>query len=147
MLYVECYPETTLAKMLGIPRKKITHASGKGDVCKKLSKNRNSKGLIDEDPYSTQPNYLKRLELLAEENDVKLLIDNKNRNQTVVICPKLEDWIITATKEVGTDLRDFGLPNDPYELHKIIHLRLDKFERLLKALIGKSRRLNTLKNS
>ena len=50
MIYVECYADETLVKVLGIPGKEIVHAGGKGNICNKLSKTNCSKGLIDEDP-------------------------------------------------------------------------------------------------
>ncbi|MDK2781940.1 MAG: hypothetical protein PWR13_968 [Archaeoglobi archaeon] len=145
LLYVECHPDTVLVRTLGIPRREIRHVHSKGNVCNRLSKSENSKGLLDEDPYSSQPNYLKKLRLVDERDDLKLLMDNRNSNKVIVVCPTLEGWIIATSKEAGINLRDFSLPDDPHGLHKIINLNLDKFEALVKELLGKSQRMDTLK--
>lgn len=67
MIYVECKPDTTLLSVLGVPRKEIFHAGGKGNVCVRLSKITDSKGLVDEDPESPQPGYLKKLKSYSAE--------------------------------------------------------------------------------
>lgn len=145
LIYVECYPDTVLVKTLGIPRRKIIHAHSKGNVCNRLSKSKNSKGMVDEDPYSSQPNYLKKLRLVDERDDLKLLMDNRNNNKLIVVCPTLEGWIIATSKEAGISLRDFNLPNNPDRLHETINLNLGKFEALIKELVNKSQRMDTLK--
>jgi len=61
MIFVECNPDKTLVSTTGISHKEIEHAYGKGNVCNKLKKNRNSKGLVDEDPLSIPPNYIGKL--------------------------------------------------------------------------------------
>lgn len=145
MLYVECHPDTTLVRTLGIPKREIRHVHSKGNVCNRLSKNKDSIGLVDEDPDSAQPNYLKTLELIEERHGLRLLSDNRNNNRVIVICPTLEAWIIAASREAGINLSRFGLPEDPHKLHKDINLKLDKFEQLIKELIGNSQRIETLK--
>jgi len=47
---VECRPDFKLVKVLGIPKKKIKHVAGKGNVCRVLKKKENSVGMVDEDP-------------------------------------------------------------------------------------------------
>ena len=63
MLYVECNADYVLVKTLGVPRKEINHCGGKAKVCRLLGKEEteNCKGLVDEDPFSVQPPYLKKL--------------------------------------------------------------------------------------
>ena len=34
IIYVECKPDFKLVEVLGIPRKKIKHVAGKGNVCR-----------------------------------------------------------------------------------------------------------------
>jgi 2'-5' RNA ligase len=103
-------------------------------------------GLIDEDPNTAQPNYLRTLKLIEEGYDLKFLLDNKNNNRVIVVCPTLEGWIIATSREVGISLEKFNLPNDPYRLHKHINLNLDKFKQLIMELVDKrSQRIETLK--
>lgn len=144
LLYVECHPDTVLVRTLGIPKREIRYVHSKGNVCNRLSKSRDSVGLIDEDPNSAQPNYLKTLKLVEEKHDLRLLAD-KNNNRVVVICPTLESWIVVASREAGISLKKFNLPDDPYKLHQHVNLKLDKFEQLIKELIDNSQRIKTLK--
>ena len=64
MIYVECDTDVALVKNLDIPKKEIIHAGNKGNVCNRLRKTKNSIGLIDEDPQSGQPRYIKNLSLI-----------------------------------------------------------------------------------
>ena len=56
MIFVECKPDRTLIQFLleHFPAE-IVHSGSKPGVCKKLEKNQNCIGLIDEDPESIQP--------------------------------------------------------------------------------------------
>jgi hypothetical protein len=64
MIYIECRPDKILVEALSVPEEEIIHAGSKGNVCNRLSRIRNSKGLVDEDPESAQPTYIRRLKLL-----------------------------------------------------------------------------------
>ncbi len=144
MIYLECYPDETLAKSLGIPKAKITHSFSKGNVCNKLEKNIGSTGLVDEDPYSTQPTYIEKLRLTENKEDVKILHDDQSGNRVIILCPNLEEWILKAVTEAKMDISKYGLPNDSDELHKAINTNLKKFDALLAELKQKSRMLKTL---
>lgn len=66
MIYGECNSDKTLVDTLGILSKEIRHASGKRNVCKQLEKDRNSKELVDETPWSGGlPKYIQKLKLLS----------------------------------------------------------------------------------
>ncbi|MDL1956249.1 MAG: hypothetical protein LWW95_04240 [Candidatus Desulfofervidus auxilii] len=148
MIYVECDPDFVLVKSItNISKREIIHEGGKGNVCKKLKKNQNSKGLVDEDPISSQPKYVEKMKV--EENfsahGIKVLYDNSNNNYLFVLCPRLEEWILRATKEAKIDIKKYGLPNDAEKLHKIINIRIDKFERLIEDLKEKSKMVKTLR--
>jgi hypothetical protein len=43
---------------------------------------------------------------------------------------RLEEWILAAANEAGLDVRAYGLPRTPRQLHGAINTNLDKFERL-----------------
>ena len=146
MIYVECNPDFALIKSFGIPKKNIIHAKNKSEVCKKLKKNGNSKGLVDEDPDSPQPSYMRKLEIKEDlpNHKLKLLINRSNDSNLIVVCPTLEAWILKATKEAKIDIKKYGLPNNAEKLHKIINIRIDKFEKLIKDLKEKSKMLKTL---
>ena len=149
MIYVECKPDLTLVKTLtGITRREITHElKGKGEICNRLKKTTKCKGLIDEDPSSGQPRYVReaRLENDLTEHDIRVLRHDQTDNRLIVICPRLEEWVLKAAREVGIDVREYNLPNNGRELHREINIILDKFEKLLGDLKDSSSRLKTLK--
>jgi len=149
MIYVECYPDLAIVKSLTrVTRRGIIHEfKGKGEICNRLRRQTNCKGLVDEDPSSGQPHYMKeaRLEKDFSEHEIKVLHDDTNNNYLVILCPRLEEWVLKAAREAGTDVRKYKLPNNAAKLHGEINIALDKFERLLKDLKNSSNRLKLLK--
>lgn len=127
MIYLECYTDKALARALGIHKKEIYHSGNKGNVCRNLTKSRNSIGLVDEDPLSAQPSYIGKLKTNSYESDIKFLYDGNNQNYLIILCPRLEDWILKAANETKVNVEDFGLPNDADELHKVINIKTEKF--------------------
>lgn len=150
MIFVECKPDYTLVKYItNIRRRDIIHEfQGKGGVCNQLRKRRNCKGLVDDDPFSVQPRYVQnaRLEDDLSEHDIKVLHDDINDNYLVVLCPRLEDWVLKAAREAGIDVRKYNLPNDAVKLHREININLDKFEALVDDIkvFGKLKVLKSL---
>ena len=145
MIYVECNPDEVLVKALGIPRREIHHSGNKPEVCKRLKKSENCTGLVDEDPSSEKLTYIDKLKLHSNDYNIKLLIDEKGKNYLIVLCPKLEEWILKAAEEAKIYTPSYGLPDDPDELHKFINTRLKNFENLIKDIIKqKSRMIKTL---
>lgn len=147
MIYTECKPDCALVRILGIQKKQIVHLWGKFNVCKELAKRKNWKGLVDEEPYSCQPSYLKKLEVeedLSKDYGFKVLHDNLKNNDLFVLCPRLEEWILRAAREAGIDVKQYNLPAEGEQLHKIINLKVEKLERLLEDLKGKSKMMKTL---
>ena len=149
MIYVECKPDLTLVKALTkITKGDIIHEfKGKGEICNQLRKRTNCKGLIDEDPGSGQPKYVReaRLEKNLTEYDIKVMHHSSTNNRLIVLCPRLEDWILKAAREDGIDVGKYGLPPSAVKLHREINIILDKFEKLLEDLKGSSSRLKNLK--
>lgn len=148
MIYLECRPDYALVRALThIPKRDIIHDfKGKFEVCKRLEKSEGSKGLIDEDPSSFQPRYIRSLkqETDLSNHDINIRRDSTNGNLLIILRPRLEEWILGAALEAGRDVRTFGLPNNGKQLHQIINVSLDKFENLLEEL-KTSDRLKTLK--
>jgi hypothetical protein len=153
MIYIECDPDFALVKCIAnVPRRGIDHElKGKGEICNKLASQSNCKALIDEDPSARQPRYISRLRASGREREItehelKLLRDSSN-NCLIMLCPRLEDWMLRTAREVGIDVRDYGLPHDAKRLHSEININLDKFEKLLEALKSKgSERLKALRS-
>jgi hypothetical protein len=147
MIYVECKPDFLLVNTLGFSKKDIVHAGNISKVCKGLAKSENAKGLVDEDPDGDRPTYIDTLQLLQNQHEIKLLRDDKRDNQVIVLCPRLEEWLIKVTEEAGVDIGRYGLPNDGEKLHKVINLDLRKFEKLVNDLKDKSKMLKALKKA
>ncbi len=145
MIYVECKPDRALVSSTGI-KDKIIHAGNKSGVCKRLEKNHNSVGIIDEDPGAPQPPYIERLKK-EEPLGVQFIVlrDTKRNNVLIVLCPKLEEWVLTAAKEAGLAVSEYKLPSDAEKLHRTINVNLEKFERLLGDMKGKSLKLKKLR--
>jgi len=150
MIFVECKPDRVLVwPIMGIPRRAIRHAGNKPRVCKELERRRNCRGLVDEDPWSVQPSYLRRMVVVEDLSSfsIKILYDESRGNCLVVLCPRLEEWVLEAVKEAEIDLRRYGLPRDVEKFHREVNVGLVKFERLIGDLKGHSKRIEMLKRS
>lgn len=148
MIYVECKPDFALVKFITrIAKREIVHELNKPEICKRLAKHSNCKGLVDEDPGSEQPQYIKNLKVVNDlyQEGLRVLYDEPRNNHIIVLCSILEDWILKAARETNLNMDKYPLPNTPAKLHKVINLNLDKFERLLEDLREKdSERLKAL---
>ena len=140
MFCVECKPDQLLAAIvMGISKRKIVHEGNKAQVCRWLAKRENCTGMVDQDPGSALPPYMRRLKI-KEENQIlglKLRIDDSLQNRIIVLCPRLEEWILQAAKKVNIDVRQrpYKLPKDEDHLHQVINSRLTYFERLVNSLL------------
>jgi hypothetical protein len=149
MIYTECKPDSALVKTLGISKKQIIHVGNKPEVCKRLEKDKNCIGLVDEDPSSFQPPYLKKLQEKENLSDcgLKILNDNAKNNDLIILCPRLEEWVLEAIKQAEVDIKKYNLPADSKKLHDKINLVLDKFEMLIKDLKEKSKMIKALEKA
>lgn len=146
MIYVECNADQTLVETLVQSKKLISHSFGKGNVCNRLKKNTNSIGLVDEDPSCAQPGYIKKLEWISEKNGLKIYKDKNSNNTLIMLCPRLEEWILKASEEAKKDVSDYGLPKDANSLHKRLSIRKDrqKFRSLIDVVRQKSQLIQSL---
>ena len=135
-LLLECKPDEVLARVAGVPRRAIVHSPGKGNVSKSLAKNSSVIGLVDEDFGSPEPRTLSEFVELSASHDVKWKTDQTRNNRLVVVCPKLEDWVIKTARAASLKMADFNLSEDPRELHADINHRLLNLERLLNELLA-----------
>ena len=136
-LFLECKPDEALAVALGVPRRSIVHSHGKGKVSKSLSKHSSVTGMVDEDPGSVEPATLSRFVEISSNHDIKLKADKAQNNRLVVICPRLEPWLIKTAKAAGVGMEEFNLSDKVQDLDSIINYRLPNLERLLVTLLEK----------
>ena len=135
-LVVECKPDEALALALGLARRAVEHGMNKVGVCEQLSRREGISGMVDEDPQSEPMPYLRRLKEFSHAHGVRLLVDEKRNNRAVVLCPRLEEWLVAAAKEGGLKLTDFGFSSDNgIQLHGEINHRLSGVTRLAKTLL------------
>lgn len=138
MLYAECKPDILLVRLLtGAPKRGAIHElKGKYELCKRLGGQTNCVALMDEDPQSQQPAYVRALmpDKALAKYDLKVLDDISSRNRVVLLCPRLEDWVLGGAREAALDVGKYSLPDDPRAFHRVVNLRLDGFERLVAEL-------------
>jgi len=144
-LYVECEADKRLVLCLG--KNDPIHVHGKGEILRKMAKRADCVGLIDEDPGKTQPSRLNEYKIMGEypNQGIRVLHNTKTHNTLIVICPRLEEWILEACKESGVCPKKYGLPEDPKKFHEIVNVALNQFEKLIVEIL-KSQRLKMLKN-
>jgi hypothetical protein len=148
MYLVECKPDEILVKVLtNISRKEIQHAGNKSELLKKLTERfTNAKGVVDEDPLSHQPPHLRKFEEKQKlaAHDLKILHQKSGNNTIIMLCPRLEDWIIKAAHEENANLERYGLPDNPEKLHAQINIKTDNFQKLVEDIKTKSKKLKKL---
>lgn len=145
-LFLECKPDETLAVALGVGRRLVVHSHGKGRVSKSLKRNSGVTGMVDEDFGSAEPTTLSKFVEMTATHDVKLKVDKSQNNRLVVICPRLEPWLIKTAKAAGVKMEEFSLSENVQVLDSMINHRLPNVERLLnKLLAAHSPRLLRLK--
>jgi hypothetical protein len=118
---VECDADEVVLRNLGVAKKQLSHFGGKNKVITRLRDLPGVVGMVDEDPGSTQHGDLRASYRQAESAEgLRLLIRQGSGGQRlVVICPKLEDWLIARAKSSGIRPENYGLPSDPDRLHSI----------------------------
>lgn len=135
-VHLECKPDETLIRALGASRKVVNHHNDKGRVCNILEKRQSEIGMVDEDPDSSQPTYLKKLTEVEVRYKIRLLTDPQRGHAVIVLCPRLEEWILDVAGRQKVDVTTFGLPDKPEQLHKLITSRLDQFRKLVEHLLA-----------
>jgi hypothetical protein len=136
-LFVECKPDETLAIALGVSKRNLEHAGSRARVCAQVSLRSETMGMIDEDPNAAPHPYMQNLRESLVEHQIRVLSDSERKNRLVVICPRLEDWLVECAKSGGLKMTDFGFESDNgRHLHREINHRLPNVERLVDALLS-----------
>ena len=134
---VECNADEVVLRNLGVPKRQLFHFGGKDKLINRLRNLPGAVGVVDEDPASIQHPDLKASYRQAESAEgLRLLARRGSGGQRlVVICPKLEDWLIERAKSSGIRPEDHGLPSDPDRLHSIPRYeQKEGFRRFLSVL-------------
>ena len=134
-LFLECKPDKVLAMTLGVARRSIVHSDDKGGVCRRLIRTRQMSGMIDEDPMSPQPSYIRELLEKSRDYGIVHLMDSPRLHTIAVLCPRLEDWFLNVCRGSRIDLKRYNLPDRAGDLHKVINFRLKNFQSAVEELI------------
>ena len=134
MLYVECYADEAVAKVLGVPSRSIRHVHGKGNIENRLRRLEAGTGLMDEDISGFQPRDYRPTDQVG--NLLLLTHATTATKRIVLIRPRLEEWLIARATVHNLKLADFGLPDSPDRLHSIPRYdRKPKFPDFLQRLM------------
>lgn len=120
-ILVECNADESVLRALGLSKKQIRHERCKGEVINRLRKLPGAIGVVDEDPASAQPRDLNNYqeEVQTTEGLRLLTRQGKGAQRLILVCPKLEDWLIHRARSIGIEPENYGLPADPNRLHSI----------------------------
>ncbi|MHC4424894.1 MAG: hypothetical protein ACYSYV_02220, partial [Planctomycetota bacterium] len=100
---VECDADEAVLRALGVARKQLLHFGGKGKVINRLKELPGATGVVDEDPASAQPRDLNNYqgEVQTAEGLRLLTRQGKGGQRLILVCPKLEDWLIHRARSIG----------------------------------------------
>jgi hypothetical protein len=143
----ECYPDQAVLLSLGVQRKQVLHEARKGEVLKWLRKTPAGVGMVDEDPDSSQPPELNSYREQKTAEGLRLLARRGSKGQRLIIlCPRLEEWLMQRARTCGVDPKQYSLPSDPNELHSIPRYdQKDGFRRFLAELSDRDRGMRLLR--
>lgn len=137
-LCVECKPDLILVQELTKRNNgELVHCGGKTKIILDLSnKYNNSKGLIDDDPDSPKPFALKQFKVRNNLYSHRILVryNENNSNLLIILRPRLEGWILRASKLSSINVADYNLPTDEKKLIAEINYKLDNFRTLVQDL-------------
>lgn len=149
MHVVECDADVVLvSELASISERKIMHAYGKHNVLRRLIfKDTDSIGMVDQDPLRIQPKkFLQRFNEISYSatDKLKILCFPRRNNRLIVLYPRLEEWILEASRRAGISVQKYNLPSHPDNLHEIINLKTNRFRQLVHDLKQRSNRVRTL---
>jgi len=135
VIIVECNLDELFIKSLGFSRRSIKHESGKGEVLRRVRNNPVAIGMIDEDPYSSQPRDMERYEEKEVRGSVKLLGNRNNPKMHLIqVSPILEKWLYERARINRMPMDDYDLPRDPMKLHSYSGKQIEKDHNLHRFL-------------
>jgi len=118
---IECNADYIVLRNIGVQKKQLFHFGGKDKLINRLRNLPGAFGVVDEDPASIQHPDLKASYRQTDSAEGLHLLARQGSGgqRLVMICPKLEDWLIQRAKSSGIRPNDYGLPSDPDKLHSI----------------------------
>jgi len=138
-ILVECFPDEALLRVLGVPRKRLLHERSKGRIITRLRDLPNAMGMVDEDPGSAQHRDLSNYQQIKTAQGLRLLIRRgSDAQRLIILCPRLEEWLMQRAKSSGVIPEDYGLSGDADRLHGIPHYEnRPGFRRFVEELVNR----------
>lgn len=144
---VECNADEVVLRAIGVPRKQLLHFGGKYELVKKLKERPHDVGVVDEDPGKNQPKDMDSYRQTDSAQGLRLLTrQGRDAQRLVVVCPRLEDWLIDRAKSSGIHPQTYGLPGDADRLHGIPRYeQKEGFRSFLEELKKENREMHVLR--
>ena len=112
----ECHVDTKVAEIITHASEKYNHQHGCGQIANQLKnrlKDKIALGIIDEDKNKGPlPHYFSEFEKLKSENGLILKKHTTRKQYLILICPEIEEWLMTNANSVNIKLSEFNLPAD-----------------------------------
>ncbi|MHA1449290.1 MAG: hypothetical protein ACTSP4_07720 [Candidatus Hodarchaeales archaeon] len=104
-------------------------------------------GIVDEDPFSTQPKDMVKYKIVEISENINLFQRNDDKSKHLIVISKnIEDWILKRAKTNKISLKHHNLPSNPETLHNIPHIeKRIELQAFLRNLIGIDEEINLLK--
>lgn len=151
----ECYVDTKTVEIVTGSSEKYNHQHGCGQIAnllKKRLKDFVALGIIDEDKNKGPvAKYFLEFEEIRSEKGLILKKHKERKQYLILICPEIEEWLLTNANSVNIDPADFNLPsnlNGFKQRTKTQNIDLNiGFYRFIKLLVNKnSAGIITLRN-
>ncbi|MGV7929184.1 MAG: hypothetical protein AB2L13_09795 [Spirochaetota bacterium] len=140
---IECNAdETFVVALFPKSRDYIRHFRGRSPIITRITEEETVSGIgiVDEDPQSNNlPRYFNDAYVQSESfGSVKRYVHrNKSACSLIMLCPRLEEWLLARAKAAGIDRAAYGLPDTGKSLHEIMHYeRRPEFKEFLERLFN-----------
>lgn len=114
----ECYVDTNIiSTLIGA---EVNHQKGCNNVANTLNskmQNQFAIGIIDKDKRI--PRYLEQFQCIARRNHIELYKHHKRPHYFIVVIKAIETLLIENAKELGLDMKVYGLTSDMARLKQL----------------------------
>jgi hypothetical protein len=151
----ECYVDTKVTEIITRSSEKYNHQHGCGQIANQLKyrlKDILALGIIDEDKNKGPvAKYFLEFEDVRSENGLILKKHKERQQYLILICPEIENWLLTNASSVQIDPLNFNLPKNLKGFKQITKTQnIDanvEFYRFIKSLVNNnSSGIITLRN-
>jgi hypothetical protein len=137
-IITECYVDTMLVEIALSVANGCNHQKGCNNVAKIMQSKLQDKfaiGVIDND--KCKPSYFSEFHQIAANDNaaIKLYRHNKRNHYFIVICPAIEQFILTAAEQCNVSLTTYNLPEELNKFVKITKPETSRDNKDLRKLV------------